>query len=203
MLFKKKKVVSFLCSVRGINATAVIRSIQAGTIPAKTGLLLCDRPDAGARARDLNVLPVLVDPNDYPTKHSHEHRLIELLESCNTDLVVCAGYMRMLSPSFVRRFKNRAINIHPSLLPDFPGKNAQEQALAAGVSVTGCTAHFVDEGMDTGPIILQSPVKIGPSDTVMTLSQKILKEEVIILPEAVRLFCEDRLTVLDGKAVIV
>ena len=121
--------------------------------------------------------------------------MVKYLEKFKTDLIVASGYMRILTPWFINKFRMRIINIHPSLLPSFPGKNAQQQAIDYGVRVTGCTTHFVDEGTDTGPIILQAPVEIMTYDDSESLSARILLEEHRILAESVRLFCEDRLAI--------
>ena len=116
--------------------------------------------------------------------------------------MVTAGYMRLLTPYFISKFRNRIINIHPALLPSFPGLKAQKQALDYGVKITGCTTHFIDEGTDTGPIILQSAIQILNSDTQTSISKKILAEEHKILPESVKLFCENKLK-LKGRKVII
>jgi phosphoribosylglycinamide formyltransferase 1 len=200
----KKKVVSFLVSGRGSNFKTVAEKIISGYIPAVPGVLLSNNPEAmaleTARAMDINAISL--SPREYSDREAHEEALIGVLEEHNTDLVVAAGYMRILTPLFVNHFKNRIINIHPALLPAFPGVNAQKQAIDYGVKVTGCTAHFIDEGTDTGPIILQKAISVADNDTVESLSKRILVEEHRVLPDAVKLFCEGKLRVKGRRVYI-
>jgi phosphoribosylglycinamide formyltransferase 1 len=200
----KKTVVSFLASGRGSNFKAVAEKIINGYIPAKLGILLCDKEDAKALeiARNYGMKAFFIGPAGYASRKDHEEAIIKLLRSYKSELIVAAGYMRLLTPCFIKAYKNRIINIHPALLPSFPGIHSQEQALNYGVKITGCTTHFVDEGTDTGPIILQKAVQVLDSDTVDTLSQRILKEEHKILPESVKLFCENKIKI-KGKRVII
>jgi len=200
-----KKTVSFLVSGRGSNFQAVASAIIKGDIPATVGLVISDKPGVKALdiARELSIPAFFVNPKDYPTRQDHEKAMIELLQKCNTDLVVTAGYMRLLTPFFVNEFKNRIINIHPALLPSFPGTHAQKQALEYGVKISGCTTHFIDEGTDSGPIILQKAVPVYDDDTEDTLSARILKEEHQILIESVKLYCMDKLKVKGRKVFIV
>lgn len=200
----KKKVVSFLASGRGSNFTAVAERIRGGDINACLGILVSDKKDALAldTARDFGMGAHFVDPKAYHGKMDHEKAMIRLLEEAGTDLVVAAGFMRILSPHFVGAFKNRIINIHPALLPSFPGVDGQKQAFDYGVKISGCTTHFIDEGTDTGPIILQSAVPVRQDDTLESLSKRILAEEHRILPESVRLFCEGKLSVSGRKVLI-
>ena len=203
-LWHRKKVVSFLASTRGLIFSSVAKKILADEIKAKTGCVITDNPAAQVldRAHQLNIPAYVVDPERYSSRHSHEEAIIALFEKYNTDLVVTAGYLRMLSGYFVRQYRNRIINIHPSLLPSFPGIHSQKKAIECGVKITGCTAHFVDEGMDTGPIIMQVPVPIREDDTVESLSMKIMREEYVIISECVRLFCDDKLDVFENKVII-
>ncbi len=198
-----KKRVSFLVSGRGSNFSAVAEQIIKGNISAENCILLSNQADAKALeiAREFGMEAFFVDHKLYSSREDHEKEMVRLLKKHKTDLVVAAGYMRILSPYFIKKFRNRIINIHPALLPSFPGVDAQKKAFDYGVKVTGCTTHFVDEGTDTGPIIMQSVVSIEKSDTVKSLSQKILREEHRILPESVKFFCDDRLTV-SGRFVI-
>ncbi len=200
-----KKTVSFLVSGRGSNFQAVASAIIKGDIPATVGLVISDKPGVKALdiARELSIPAFFVNPKDYPTRQDHEKAMIELLRKYNTDLVVTAGYMRLLTPFFVNEFKNRIINIHPALLPSFPGTHAQKQALEYGVKISGCTTHFIDEGTDSGPIILQKAVPVYDDDTEDTLSARILKEEHQILIESVKLYCMDKLKVKGRKVFIV
>jgi len=201
---KNKKTVSFLASGRGSNFSAVARKIVSKEINAKLGILVCDKSDAKALSiakEEFEMNSYFVDPKSYFTKTEYEEKIVKLLKEAKTDLVVTAGYMRILSPYFVNEFKNRIINIHPALLPSFPGLNAQSQAFDYGVKFTGCTSHFIDEGTDTGPIIMQSAVRIYDSDLLSDVSARILAEEHRVLPESVKLFCEDKLRIV-GRTVI-
>lgn len=200
----KKKTVSFLISGRGSNFSAVTEKILAGKIHARPGIVVSNKADAEGleTARGYGMQAFFVDPKKFSSRQDHEAEIIRLLREHDTDLVVAAGYMRILSPFFVQAFKNRIINIHPALLPSFPGVDGQKQALDYGVRFTGCTSHFIDEGTDTGPIILQSIIPVEQNDTEASLSARILKEEHRVLPESVRLFCEDRLTVRGRKVII-
>ncbi len=201
----KKKVVSFLASGRGSNFTAVAEKIRAGDIDATLGILVSDREEARAleTARQYGMGAHFVDPRAYGGKGEFEKAIIALMKKAKTDLIVAAGYMRILSPVFVKAFANRIINIHPALLPSFPGVDGQRQAFEYGVKISGCTTHFIDEGTDTGPIILQAPVAVEKDDTAESLAARILKEEHRILPESVRLFCQGSLKVKGRKVIII
>lgn len=200
----KKKVVSFLASGRGSNFKAVAEKIIDGYIPARLGILLCDKGDAKALeiAKAFGMKAFFVDPKAYASRKDHEEAMIRLLKKHKSELIVAAGYMRLLTPCFIRAFKNRIINIHPALLPSFPGIHSQEQALNYGVKITGCTTHFIDEGTDTGPIIIQKAVQVLDTDTVDTLSVRILREEHKILPESVKLFCENKIRIKGNRIFI-
>jgi phosphoribosylglycinamide formyltransferase-1 len=204
MLIKRKKTVSFLVSGRGTNFKAVAEKIQNGYINAQPGIVISNSPDSLAleKAKDMGIESIALEPKFFRSREDHEKEMIRYLEKYNTDLVIAAGYMRLLTPVFVNRYKYKIINIHPALLPSFPGKNAQQQALDYGVRITGCTTHFIDEGTDTGPVILQKSVEIDQGDDINSLSAKILKEEHIILVESVKLFCEDRLKVRNHRVII-
>lgn len=199
-----KKIVSFLASGRGSNFTAVAKNIAKDKINAHLGILLTDNLNAGAvdHAKKFGMKSYFMDPKGYPDRESLEKDMIKQLESAGTDLVVAAGYMRMLGKKFVSHYKNRIINIHPALLPSFPGIHSQKQAFDYGVKITGCTTHFIDEGMDSGPIIMQAVVEINSDDSIQSISDKILMEEHRILPESVRLFCEERI-LIEGRKVII
>lgn len=204
MFNKRKKVVSFLVSGRGSNFKAVAEKIISGYINAKIGIVISNSGNSLAleKARELGIESITVEPKNFKTREEHEKEIIESLSKHKTDLIVAAGYMRILTPFFINYFRFRIINIHPSLLPSFPGKNAQQQALDYGVKITGCTTHFIDEGTDTGPVILQMPVEITSSDDINSISTKILKKEHKLLIESVKLFCEDRLMVKNNKVII-
>jgi phosphoribosylglycinamide formyltransferase-1 len=189
--------VSFLVSGNGSNFQAVAEKILSGYIYAESGIVISSSSEAFAleRAKKLGIKSIAIEPKNFAAKDDHEAEMIKCLNLCKTDLIVAAGYMRILSTNFIQKFRNRIINIHPSLLPAFPGKNAQQQALDYGVKVTGCTTHFIDEGVDTGAIIMQSPVTIDVNDNINTLSTKIIKEEHKILIKSVKLFCEEKLII--------
>ena len=199
-----KKTVSFLVSGRGSNFHAVAQAIIKGDIPATLGIVISDKPGVKALdiARQLSIPAFFVNPKDYPTRQEHEEEMVNLLKKYHTDLVVAAGYMRLLTPDFVNEYKNRIINIHPALLPSFPGTHAQRQALEYGVKISGCTTHFIDEGTDSGPIIMQKAVPVYDDDTEETLSARILKEEHQILIESVKLYCQDKLMIKGRKVYI-
>jgi phosphoribosylglycinamide formyltransferase-1 len=199
-----KVVVSFLASGRGSNFTIVAEAIRSKKIKAAPGILISDREDARALniAREFGMEAHFVNPKSFESREMHEKEMVRLLKKSGTGLVVAAGYMRLLTGYFVREYKNRIINIHPALLPSFPGVHSQKQALDYGVKLTGCTAHFIDEGTDTGPIIMQTAVRVLDDDTEESLSARILQEEHRILPESVRLFCDGRLKV-KGRRVII
>jgi len=202
MMFKKT--VSFLVSGRGSNFQAVAEKIKTGYIKADFGIVISDKAEAKALtiAGDFGMDSYFVNPRDFPGREAHESEMIRLLEKYRTDLVVAAGYMRILTPFFIGKYRNRIINIHPALLPSFPGVHSQQQALDYGVKITGCTTHFIDEGTDTGPIIIQSPISVMDNDSIESLSSRILKEEHRILSESVKLFCEGRLKI-NGRRVYI
>jgi len=193
--------VAVFVSGSGTNFQAII---DAKIEAANLAVLVCNKPDAYAikRAENHEIPVELVNHKDFETREDFETEIIKRLDPYEIELVVLAGFMRVLTPFFVGRFKNRIINLHPALLPSFPGMHAARQALDYGAKVTGCTVHFVDEGVDTGPIILQAVVPITDDDTEETLLEKIHKEEHRIYPEAVRLFCERSLTI-EGRRVII
>lgn len=194
--------IGVLASGRGSNFEALVEAVETGRVPAVVAALVTDRATAGALdiARGHGVEAQFIDPRQYPSREAHEKAVIAALDERGVGLVCLAGYMRILGATFVRHFEGRLLNIHPSLLPAFPGLHAQRQALEYGVKVAGATVHFVDEGTDTGPIVLQAAVLVLPGDTEETLSRRILAEEHRIYPEAVRLFAEARLTI-DGRRV--
>lgn len=194
--------VGVLASGRGSNFQALVEATESGRIPALVAVLISDRGTAPALdiARAHGVEAIFLDPKQYPTREAHEKAIIAALEERRVGLVCHAGYMRILTPTYIEHFRGRAFNIHPSLLPAFPGLHAQRQALEHGVRVSGATVHFTDEGVDTGPIVLQAAVPVLPGDTEDTLSRRILTEEHRIYPEAVRLFAEGRLRI-DGRIV--
>ena len=194
--------VGVLASGRGSNFQVLVEAALAGRIPAVVTVLISDRATAPALdiARAHGVEALFLNPKQYPNREAHEKAIIAALEERRVGLVCQAGYMRILTPAYIEHFRGRALNIHPSLLPAFPGLHAQKQALEHGVRVAGATVHFADEGVDTGPIVLQAAVPVLPGDTEETLSRRILAEEHRIYPEAVRLFAEGRLRI-NGRIV--
>ncbi len=191
-----------VASGRGSNFQAVIEALQRGMIPATCVALVTDNPKAYAieRAEAAGIPVVVVDYAASASCESYEQALLCALQEARPDLIVLAGYMRIVGQAIVWEYAGKMINIHPALLPSFAGLHAQRQALLHGVKVTGCTVHFVDESLDGGPIILQRCVRVMDEDDEDTLAQRILIQEHIALPEAVRLFCEDRLTI-EGRKV--
>jgi phosphoribosylglycinamide formyltransferase-1 len=183
------KSLGILLSGRGSNFVAIADSIDAGRIPnARIAVVLSNRADAPgagiARDRGLNTLVI---PSKSKPREEHDREVVAVLQQNNVDLVILAGYMRLLSPWFVQQFPRRILNIHPSLLPAFPGLEAQEQAFAYGVKVSGCTVHFVDEELDHGPIIVQKTVPILDTDDERTVAARILEQEHIAYTEAINL----------------
>jgi phosphoribosylglycinamide formyltransferase-1 len=194
-------VLGVLASGRGSNLQVILDAIDAGRCPARVAVVVSDRPDAPAldRARRAGVKALCCDPRVYADRAAFDRALAEVLVDHGVELVCLAGYMRLLSPAFVEAFRHRILNVHPALLPAFPGLHAQRQALEHGVKVTGATIHLVDEGTDTGPIVLQAAVAVEEDDTEATLSARILREEHRLYPEAIRLFAEGRLEVVGRR----
>jgi len=194
--------VAVLISGSGTNLQSLIDNISRGYIPAEIKCVISDKKDAYGleRARKYGIDALFIDPKKYSSRQEHEDEIIRKLDACGISLIVLAGYMRLLTPHVISRFKNRIINIHPALLPSFPGTHGYKDAWDYGVKISGCTVHFVDEGCDTGPIILQAVNEILPDDTFETFQARGLKTEHRALPEAVKLFCEGRLAV-EGRKV--
>lgn len=196
--------IAVLVSGSGTNLQAIIDAIEAGLIDAELGLVISNNPEAHAltRCKEHNIPFAVHDHKDYRTKDAFEAAIAGDITKSGARLICLAGFMRILSPKFIKRFGGRIINIHPALLPSFPGLHAQRQALEHGAKVSGCTVHFVDEGVDSGPIILQSKVPVIPDDTEETLSARILKEEHKIYPRAIQLIAEGRLKIV-GRSVLI
>ena len=179
---------AILLSGRGSNFEAIADAVAGGEIPdAEIVAVLSDDPDAPGldRARNRGLPAFAVDRKRYSARRAHEDEMLRRLEEARPDLICLAGFMRLLSPEFVARWRGRILNIHPALLPKFPGLDVQRRALEAGEKESGCTVHFVDEGTDTGPIVLQRPVPIVPGDTEESLSARILEQEHLAYPEAI------------------
>jgi len=196
------KNLGILLSGRGSNFEAIARNVQTGQIPARIAVVISNRSDAPglrrARAMSLNAAYI---PSQGKEREAYDREIVAALQEAQVDLVCLAGFMRVLGPYFVRAYPNRALNIHPSLLPAFPGLEAQKQALESGVKFTGCTVHMLDEGVDTGPIVCQAVVPVLDDDTEATLAARILKEEHRIYSEAIRLVLEDRIRI-EGRRVV-
>lgn len=198
------KRIGVLLSGRGSNFEALADSIAAGRIPnAEIALVVSNREAAPgvAKARGRGI-PAQVIPSAGMQREAYDKLVVQALREKKVDLVCLAGYMRLLSPYFVAAFPNRILNIHPSLLPAFPGLESQRQALEHGVKFTGCTVHFVDENLDAGPIIIQAVVPVKDCDTVETLSERVLDEEHRIYSEAVRIILEGRYRI-EGRRVLI
>ena len=193
-----------LASGRGSNLQAIIDAIEAGELDCRLMVVISDRQDAQAleRARKHGIEAVFLDPKGYRTREAFDQAVLSVLAEHQVELVCLAGYMRVLSPTFVRALPGQIMNIHPALLPAFPGLHAQRQALRHGVKVSGATVHFVDEGVDTGPIICQAAVPVREDDTEETLSARILEQEHQLYARAIRLYAEGRLSVV-GRRVFV
>ncbi|TKJ32333.1 phosphoribosylglycinamide formyltransferase [bacterium (candidate division B38) B3_B38] len=193
-----KKRLAILISGRGSNMVAIARAVKRGKIPqAEIAVVISNKPDAPGlkKAQRMGLETLCISHKDFPTREDFDRRIGEELKKRKVDLVCLAGFMRILSPYFVNQYRNRIMNIHPALLPSFPGMQAQKDALEHGVKYTGCTVHFVSEDVDAGPIIIQKVVPVRDDDDAETLSARILKQEHKIYAEAVRLFTEDRLEV--------
>lgn len=192
-----------LLSGRGSNFEAIARGVRAGAVPARIAVVISNRERAAGLvlAREFGI-ETRVIPSQDKDRETYDAELVAALREFQVDLVCLAGFMRVLGPGFVRAFPGRILNIHPSLLPVFPGLDAQKQALECGVKFTGCTVHLVDEGVDTGPILRQAVVPVLDGDTVETLAARILKEEHRIYPEAIRLMVEGRVRI-EGRRVVI
>ncbi len=194
------KNIVILISGRGSNMEAIIRACAEQAWPARIAAVLSNRPDApGLKFAAGQGIPVgVVDHRQYPDRASFDKALANAIDAHVPDLVVLAGFMRILTPEFVEHYAGRMMNIHPSLLPSFPGLHTHQQALEAGVKVHGASVHFVTAALDHGPIVLQAVIEVGPEDTPQTLAARLLPCEHQIYPRAVRWFVEGRLRVKDG-----
>ncbi len=195
-----------LASGRGTDLQSVIDASEKNEIDAKVVVVISDRENAFAleRAKKHGIDACFVNPEN-KNREEHEKEVSEIIDKYNVDLIVLAGYLRMLTPYFISNYRNRIINIHPALLPFFGGKGmygekVHKAVLDSGMKITGCSVHFVDESIDGGPIIIQKAVEVKDDDTVETLASRVLEEEHKILPEAIQLFAEKRLKI-EGKKV--
>ena len=196
-----------LLSGRGSNFAAILAATQQGTLDAEIVCVISNRPDAPGlqRAKDAGLRTHVFDHREYATRVAHEEDILRALAETRPDFICLAGYMRFLSPSFIAAYPHRILNIHPSLLPSFPGVDAQAQAVAYGVKVSGCTVHFVDENLDAGPIIVQRTVEVRDGDDAESLAARILEQEHIAYVEALRAIAlghevEGRRVVIKQKA---
>ncbi len=200
---------AILISGRGSNMEAILRSIKKDKVPIKPAVVISNRPDAKGTeiARKLGVKTEVVDSQGIKgASWEYDKKIISVLEKYNVNaengLVCLAGFMRIMSPEFIRHYKGRVMNIHPAILPSFPGLRSQKQALEYGVKYSGCTVHFADEGVDSGPIILQALVKVKDNDTEKTLSRRILAQEHKIYPKAIKLFAQRKIKIVGRRAII-
>ncbi|MEQ8175023.1 MAG: phosphoribosylglycinamide formyltransferase [Syntrophomonadaceae bacterium] len=200
----KRLKLAVLASGRGSNLDAIYQAAQRGDLDAEIVALVSDNPDAPAlgKARERGIETLAIKPADFSSRDLYEQQIVAHLQNREVDLVALAGYMRLVGTGFLKAFRHRLVNIHPALLPSFTGLNAQKQALEYGVRFSGCTVHIVDEGMDTGPIILQAVVPVWPQDDEDSLSQRILGEEHQIYWRALQLFAQGRIF-LDGRRVVI
>lgn len=198
------KNLGILLSGRGSNFETIARNVASQKIAgARIAVVISNRPDAGgiAKARELGLEAVVI-PSKGKAREEHDREVVEVLQQQRVDLVCLAGYMRLLSPWFVRQFPHRILNIHPSLLPAFPGLEAQEQAFAYGVKIAGCTVHFVDEELDHGPIIVQKAIAVLETDDEKTLAARILEQEHVAYSEAIDLVLNREFRIVGRKFVL-
>ena len=196
--------IGVLASGRGTNLQAIIDAIEAGKLDCRLAVVVSDRADAQAleRARKRGIEAVFLDSKSYPDREAVDRAILAVLAAHGVELVCLAGYMRILTPMFVRALPGQIMNIHPALLPSFPGLHAQGQALEHGVKISGATVHFVDESVDSGPIICQAAVPVMEDDTEETLATRILEQEHQLYPGAIRLFAEGRLLIVGRRVLI-
>ena len=184
-----------LISGSGSNLQSIIDHIEKGKLAAQIKIVVSNNAQAYglARAQKHGISCAVLNHHDFAGREDFDCELIRILSGAGVELIVLAGFMRILTPSFLRAFPQKIINIHPALLPAFPGTHVQQKAIDYGVKFSGCTVHFIDEGVDTGPIIIQAVVPVLPSDNAETLASRILKEEHKIYPQAIRYFAEGRI----------
>lgn len=198
----EKLKIGVLASGSGSNLQAIIDEAACGQIPVEVVMVISDKADAYAltRAEQADITTAVVDPKAYASREEYDAQIVKLLQLAGAQAVALAGYLRIVTPVLLNAFPHKVLNIHPALLPSFPGLHGQRQAFEYGVKVAGCTVHFVDEGLDSGPIILQAPVPVLDTDDEETLTARILQQEHIIFPLALKLLAEGRLTI-EGRKV--
>lgn len=199
----KKLKMGVLVSGSGSNLQSIIDKIEQGALSAEIAIVICNNPQAFALERCAkHKIPFqLLSLKEFPDRMDFDLKMAEILKGHGVELVVMAGFMRVLSPEFLSEFPLRVINIHPALLPSFPGLHGQKQAFEYGVKFSGCTVHFADSGVDTGPIIIQAVVPVFDNDTEESMSARILKEEHRIYPQAIQLYAEGKLEVRGRKVI--
>ena len=195
--------IAVLVSGRGSNLQAIIDSIERKELDVNLSVVISNKKEAMAleRAKKNGVKTIFIDPTAYLNSQEYDKELIKKLRELSIDLVCLAGYMRILSKEVIQSFDRKIINIHPSLLPAFPGLNAQKQAIKYGVKFSGCTVHFVDSGIDTGPIIMQTAVPVYDNDDEKSLSKRILEQEHYLYPKAIKMIRENKIN-LSGRTVV-
>ena len=198
-------VLGVLASGSGSNLQAILDESAAGRLDARVAVVVSDNPAARAldRAREAGVAAEVVDFGASPSREAHDAKIVDALRRHGVDTVALAGYMRLVSPVILRAFPERVVNIHPALLPSFPGLHAHSHVLAHGAKFSGCTVHFVDEGVDTGPIIIQAVVPVRDDDTPDTLAARVLREEHRIYPQALEYLAEGRVRIEGHRVRIV
>lgn len=200
----EKLPIAVLISGSGTNLQSIIDAIAANRLDAKIEVVLSNRADAFGlvRAKNHGIPSEVLDHKSFPSREAYDQAIVDLLRARGVKLVALAGFMRLLSPVFVAAFSNRIMNIHPALLPSFPGLHVQKKALEHGVRFSGCTVHFVNEECDEGPIIIQAVVSVFPDDTEEQLAERILKQEHRIYPRAIQLYAQGRLHVVGRKVLV-
>jgi phosphoribosylglycinamide formyltransferase-1 len=200
----EKLPIAVLISGSGTNLQSIIDAIAANRLDAKIEVVLSNRADAFGlvRAKNHGIPSEVLDHKSFPSREAYDQAIVDLLRARGVKLVALAGFMRLLSPVFVAAFSNRIMNIHPALLPSFPGLHVQKKALEHGVRFSGCTVHFVNEECDEGPIIIQAVVRVFPDDTEEQLAERILKQEHRIYPRAIQLYAQGRLHVVGRKVLV-
>jgi len=197
----KQVSIGVLISGSGTNLQAIIDAIEAGKLDAKIEVVLSNKADAQGlmRARKHGIRTEILNHKEFASREAYDEAVVSLLRGCGVELVALAGFMRLLSPVFIKAYSNRIMNIHPALLPSFPGLNVQQKAVEHGARFSGCTVHFVNEECDEGPIIIQAVVPVFPDDTGAALAARILEQEHRIYPRAIQLYAEGRLKVVGRK----
>jgi len=200
---EKKLSLGVLISGSGSNLQSIIDRIEAGALDARIAVVISNNPSAFGieRAKKHGIPFRIVDHRNFAAREDFDRALIEILHEKKADLIVLAGFMRVLTTTFLRAFPQKIMNIHPALLPAFPGTHGQQRAFDFGVKISGCTVHFVDDGVDTGPIIIQAAVPVRENDSAETLAARILREEHRIYPQAIQWYAEGRLSI-EGRTVL-